>query len=190
MLRKKRIRTFREKNRVMLLLLKCIVVCYVAVFGVSYITSDTSAYYSKQTKVSQKITAGTWEEADESLLKFIDKGNQNIKACPAKMKVTLKNTGKGPMLQTSVYEIYYVENGNPKKHGQKVLLNKGEDVVKVLDKGEKVELTYQTDKPGRYIFKAYQAGDHDEKKAVWSKEIKVTCKKETDKKSRRKRKGC
>lgn len=144
-------------------------------------SSDTSAYLSSQSKVSGEITAGEWEVEDESELAFLDKGNQNIKSCPANMKVKLKNTGKGPMLEKSTYEIYYVANGNPKKHGTKVQLDQGEGVVKTLEKGETVILSHETDRPGRYIFKAYQAGDHEEKTAVWSKEIKVDCKKKADK---------
>ncbi|MDY0404815.1 amyloid fiber anchoring/assembly protein TapA [Virgibacillus sp. 179-BFC.A HS] len=169
------------KKRGLFLILKIMIVCYLIVFGISFMTSDTSAYLSSQSKVSGEITAGEWEVADESKLAFLDKGNQNLKACPANMKVTLKNIGKGPMLQTSTYEIYYVVNGNPKKHGTKVRLNQGEGTVKILEKGETVTLSYQTDKPGRYIFKVYQSGVHDEKTAVWSKEIKVNCKKETEK---------
>ena len=39
-------------------------ICYLAIFGVSYMTSGTSAYFSNQSEVPQMITAGTWEDSD------------------------------------------------------------------------------------------------------------------------------
>lgn len=56
----KRIRSFRKKNHSLLLVSKIALICYVTIFGISYMSSDTSAFLSSQSGVSQTITAGTW----------------------------------------------------------------------------------------------------------------------------------
>src|SRR5699024_6032316 len=104
------------------------------------------------------------------------KGNQNIKKCePVNIDVEIKNAGKSDMKQDSSYEVYYIENGNPKKHGEIVKLAEDEGVIPVLKQGETTKLTYQASKEGRYIFLANQS-DSQHKESIWRKEIKGHCK--------------
>jgi YqxM protein len=66
-LRKNRRRRYKKMEKHGLFLsIKMALICYLAIFGISYMTSDTSAFYSDQSKVSQVITAGIWEDPEEA----------------------------------------------------------------------------------------------------------------------------
>ncbi|MBO0588885.1 SipW-dependent-type signal peptide-containing protein [Sporosarcina sp. E16_8] len=56
-MKSKRRRKPRKKNYGLLLPLKLALVCYLAIFGVGYLTSNTSAYLTSQAEISQTITA-------------------------------------------------------------------------------------------------------------------------------------
>lgn len=62
----KRRRRYKKKKYDLFLISKIALICYLAIFGVGYITSDTSAYYSSQSEISQIITAGIWEVTDNA----------------------------------------------------------------------------------------------------------------------------
>jgi YqxM protein len=62
--RRRRYKT-REKHG-LFIAIKMALICYLAIFGISYMTSDTSAFYSDQSKVSQVITTGIWEDPEEA----------------------------------------------------------------------------------------------------------------------------
>lgn len=55
-------RRYKKKKYDLFLVFKIALICYLAIFGVGYMSSDTSAYFSNQSEVSQTITAGTWED--------------------------------------------------------------------------------------------------------------------------------
>lgn len=174
-LRSKRVRKFRTKNRPLEIMIKLTIICYIVIFSVSYLTTGTSAYFSDIEEINPVIIAGEWEQWDESSLGFTTKGNQNIKQCPAEIEVKLKNVGDGDMQDDSTYDIYYVTNGNPEKHGEKIELDEKEGIIKPLKKGEETTLTYETNKSGVYVFLAYQHEKHPEEEEAWSKWIKVDC---------------
>ena len=50
-----------KKSKGLFIVFKMALICYLVIFGISYITSDTSANFSNQSEVSQTITAGVWE---------------------------------------------------------------------------------------------------------------------------------
>ena len=60
-MKSKRRRRYKKKKYDLFLSLKIALICYLAIFGISYMSSDTSAYFSSQSEVSQTITAGIWE---------------------------------------------------------------------------------------------------------------------------------
>jgi YqxM protein len=66
-LRRERRRRYKKmEKRGLFLSIKMALICYLAIFGISYMTSDTSAFYSDQSNVSQVITAGIWEDPEEA----------------------------------------------------------------------------------------------------------------------------
>lgn len=178
-MRSKRVKKFRSRNRPLEIVIKVALICYVVIFSVSYLTSGTSAYFSSHQQVNPVITAGDWEteqpedsdeEWDESSLVFTTKGNQNIKQCPAEIEIKLKNAGQGDMQDDSTYEIYYVQNGNPEQHGEKIELEENEEerIIEPLKSGEKTKLTYETNVSGVYVFVAYQHEKHPDEERTWS----------------------
>lgn len=60
-MKSKRRRRYKKKKYDLFLISKIALICYLAIFGVGYMTSDTSAYFSSQSEISQTITAGFWE---------------------------------------------------------------------------------------------------------------------------------
>ncbi|MBM7600519.1 TasA anchoring/assembly protein [Virgibacillus halotolerans] len=167
---------FKLKNKGLIILLKVVLVWYVVLFSTSYLTSTTAANFTTTNQTENVIRIGDWEEPDGSLLKFVKKGNQNIKACDqsVEMKVTLKNTGTD-MKSDSTYEVYHVENGNPEKQGTKVKLDEDKGNIQAVQSGNTIELVYKTDKPGTYVFLANQSNDDLKEQKTWSEWIKVHC---------------
>src|SRR5690606_789456 len=50
-----------KNHQGLFLSLKITCICYLAIFGTSYMTSGTSAFFSNQSTVGSSITAGIWE---------------------------------------------------------------------------------------------------------------------------------
>lgn len=61
-MRKKRRRRYQQKQHNLFLITKIALIFYLTIFGIGYMSSETSAYLSSQSGVSQMITAGVWEE--------------------------------------------------------------------------------------------------------------------------------
>ncbi|MEO4054507.1 hypothetical protein [Solibacillus sp. CAU 1738] len=53
-------RRYKKKKHDLILYLKIALICYLTIFGVGYMSSDTSAYLSSQVEFSETITAGEW----------------------------------------------------------------------------------------------------------------------------------
>lgn len=51
---------YKKKKHDLILYLKIALICYLTIFGVGYMSSDTSAYLSSQVEFSETITAGEW----------------------------------------------------------------------------------------------------------------------------------
>ncbi|RFB10575.1 amyloid fiber anchoring/assembly protein TapA [Bacillus sp. HNG] len=172
----------QRKNR-FFAVLKIALVFYLMIFSIKYVTSSTAAHFTSSKKANVTLTAGTW--ADNSKLAFIDKGNINLKACPAKMEVTIKNISDSDMKTPSKFEIYYIDKdenggkdkgGNPKIQGTKIDIPEGQDVIPPLASGEQTLLSFVTNQDseeGFYTFYAYQTNKSVED--VWSVKVKVKC---------------
>ncbi|MEH7238463.1 amyloid fiber anchoring/assembly protein TapA [Bacillus sp. JJ1562] len=165
-------------------ILKIVLVFYLMIFSIKYVTSTTSAYFYSKGEATVSLTAGTW--ADNSRLEFTDRGNLNIQGCPATMVVNIKNMSNSDMNSPSKFEIYYVDKdkdggkdkgGNPKIHGTKTDIPEGQNVIPALKSGEQTKLSFETNQDtgeGFYNFYAYQTNksiDND-----WSVKVKVKCK--------------
>lgn len=173
--RRTRLRKHKSNFQLFLLVGKVIMIWYLIVFSTTYLTANTSAYFTTANGANGMISVGAWEVVDESSLAFIQNGNENIKSCePITLKTEIKNTGDGNMQSGSSYDVYYIENGNPQKHGDKLDLGEGEGTIKALKSGETTELTFKASEPGRYAFVAYQHDEHP-KEETWSKSIKINC---------------
>lgn len=193
-LRYSRLKKFKTKNKTFLLTVKIALAWYLILLSASYLTGGTSAHFTDTINAKKTLSIGSWEMEnpdvpeeviDMSKLKFPHKKTQRIEACGDKLlKVNLKNSGKSDMGHDSRYEIYYGEKGNPKNQGKKLKLAENEGKIKALKKGESIQLTYKTDKPGVYVFVVYQTNEHLKKDTVESGKIIVTCETEEDKKTK------
>ncbi|QQZ10951.1 amyloid fiber anchoring/assembly protein TapA [Heyndrickxia vini] len=175
-IRNSRLRKFKGKNRKITNIVKIVAIWYIAIFTCSYLTSNTGAYFNDEDHVNGTITAGTWEveepddgKWDKSSLKFTN-NDQKIASCvKTTITTTIKNTGK-EMKGTSTFEVYYAENGNPKK-GSKI----GEGSIGKMASEESSDLSFDVSKPGNYKFKALQRTGHPGKGELWSETITITC---------------
>ncbi|WP_261133645.1 amyloid fiber anchoring/assembly protein TapA [Bacillus sp. Marseille-Q3570] len=100
----------------------------------------------------------------KSSLKFIDAGGD----CEQIYAVVKNGNDSGKMSGTVAYELYYIENGNP-KNGTVVATG----TIGPLDTGEPQTITFNPENPGNYMFKAYQEDGHPGTGVLWSEEIKV-----------------
>jgi len=75
------------------------------------------------------------------------------------------------MAGTTVYQVYYIEKGNP-KNGSVV----SSDVIPALAAGECTTLTYTTPGgSGNYMFRAQQRPGHPGTGELWSEACSVVC---------------
>lgn len=177
-------RSYRKKYGPLLIGIKTMVICYLVLFSVSYLTSDTVAYFNDPKQVSNiLITAGVWEDEDEeasieeekeSSLAFTEQDELLFTTCPAEIEVEIENNGAASMQAEGTYEVYFSESGNPEEDGEKIELNEDEGIIAVLASGETGTLTYETEVAGVYQFVMY---DHDtaEEDGIWSEPIYVDC---------------
>ncbi|MUV38594.1 Protein ORF73 [Lentibacillus sp. JNUCC-1] len=179
-MRSKRVIKFGKKNRLLIILMKTSFIFYLVLFTAGYMISSTTAHFSSTTQISQQVATGTWSIWDGSDLAFTEVIDQAEVSCPAEITTVISNKGEGAMEDTSLYEVYYSETGNPQEDGAAVALNAGEGIIDVLEAGEMAELTYETDQPGFYQFVIHQREDHPRDAQVWSEKIEVICETEPE----------
>ncbi|PLR99284.1 amyloid fiber anchoring/assembly protein TapA [Bacillus sp. T33-2] len=177
-----RIRKFRNKNWSFFILVQITTIFYIFAFTLIYMLGSTNAYFNDRVGAIGAITAGTWETSppeevwDKSSLAFtgaVSNQDKNISAA-------IKNNGND-MAGSVPYEIWWAEKGNPKE-GTKI----GDGTVPALKSGEVFNLKFTTQKPGNYMFKAYQRPNHGDSNnnkdnknngnvegALWSTQITV-----------------
>ncbi|WP_176330278.1 amyloid fiber anchoring/assembly protein TapA [Oceanobacillus rekensis] len=181
-MRKSHLKRFKSKDGIFLIVFKVTLIWYLLIFAAGYLTSDTAAHFNDYKETSSSITVGIWEEelddrdeTDKSSLSFITKGNQNIKACqPTIITTELKNKGPEDMKKESSFDVYYISNGNPEKHGEKLQLSENEGKIDPLKNGGSTTLSFNADKAGVYVFKAKEQAVEDSK-LIWSKWIDINC---------------
>jgi TasA anchoring/assembly protein len=176
-MRSKRLRKFRRQFPAAFFMVKLLLIWYLVIFSVSYLTSGTAAHFYDTEDPVSKIDAGFWADGwDGSSLAFIEKGNTNIKACdPVEITAQVQNMGDGDMDEGSTYDVYYIENGNPEKHGEKLSLPEGEGDLAALKSGESTKLKLLAQEPGIYAFLLHQPEGYPGEETVWSKWVNVNC---------------
>ena len=55
---------YKKRKHDLILYLKIALIFYLTIFGVGYMSSDTSAYLSSQSEFSETVTAGIWEDPE------------------------------------------------------------------------------------------------------------------------------
>ncbi|WP_100010392.1 amyloid fiber anchoring/assembly protein TapA [Lentibacillus sediminis] len=176
-MRQSRLRKYKSRFQWFLLIGKVVMIWYLIIFSTTYLVNHTSAQFTDARQANGLLEVGHWEEEGDprGILIFTGKGNQNIDSCkPITIKAGIKNIVERDMTEDSTYEVFYAENGNPEK-GEKQKLGEGEGTIKALASGEITELTFYAEKPGRYVFLAYQHEDHKGDKKIWSEKIRVDC---------------
>lgn len=181
-LRMSRLRRFKTRKK-LILASKIIAVFYLLAFSMSYIVSGTGAYFTNENKEKQEIQAGTWW--DQSNLVFTRKSTQKVKTCsPTEISVQIKNKGFS-MIDSTKYEIYYSENGNPKDKGKKI--DDSDGTIQPIKKDGTKTITFNADKNGSYRFKVFQRpgydNDYDSTHKIWSETITVACIEEDEQKA-------
>ena len=173
------------ENKRFIFVLKLALIWYLCIFSAGYLTSQTATVFTDKKQLNGVIATGTWggsesedtedqEKQDNSKLAFLSKGNPKINFCETdNIDVKIKNVGNGDMKREGSYEVFYIENGNP-KNGEKIKLAEDEGVIPVLKQGETTKLTYQASQEGMYMFLAKQSGEQH-KESIWSKKIIVHC---------------
>ena len=126
---------------------------YVLMFStVNLIPSGTNALFISHATNSSTIKAGKW--TDHSLLTFTNDygGDSN------EIIAYIKNTGSENMARASQFNVYYSETGNPvDPHGNTAELVYSQGVVPIMTaNGESIKLSFKPQKPGFYMFVAFQ----------------------------------
>ncbi|KAA0548336.1 amyloid fiber anchoring/assembly protein TapA [Bacillus sp. BGMRC 2118] len=165
-------------------LIKIITICYVVTVTASFLNSNTGAYFNDHSKVTGILSAGEWlEEWDKSSLKFTSQSVEvpaSSNSClPAVITATIQNGGSS-MTGNTEYEVYYAEKGNP-KNGAKIHTA----TIEPITEKQSAKLSFTVDKPGNYMFHAFQRPGHgnkyDTRDDLWTNEINVVCKVEEEK---------
>lgn len=168
-----RSRKFRKKHRGLMIVIQLAAIWYVAILSLSYLTSQTGAYFNDRHTITGVIQAGIWEETggewDKSSIEFFKKSPAGV--CGSPLIAAIRNHSNNDMAGTTQYEVYHAAAGNPKK-GEKV----GEGEVPVIKSNETFNLSYEASKSGNYMFKVYQRPGHPGNGELWSEEIKLVCK--------------
>jgi len=169
-----RSKKFGKKYKKLLILTQILTIWYATLIIVGTLTSNTFAYLSDSDSTNISISSGSWWDGSD--LAFMGKKEtENIKKCdPIEIRIDLENKGSS-MIGTTEYEVYFVDNGNPKENGSRV----AEGVIQPIESGKTVTLTYLTEENGSYIFKVFQRpgynDNYEERKELWSKKFMINC---------------
>lgn len=176
-IRNPRMKRFRKKRWVLETTIKLIGVWYICVFIVSFLTSNTSAFFNDSEEVTGIIQAGIWETQtdgwDKSSLSF-NGSDQVIESCdPSNISVDITNKGED-MQSPSNYNVYYIAQGNPKNG---LLVGAGE--INPIQSNGSISLIFHAEQSGNYKFQAFQQLGHgnntDERQDLWSETITISC---------------
>jgi YqxM protein len=176
-IRNLRMKKFGKKNWGLLTTIKLIGIWYICVFIVSFLTSNTTAFFNDSEEVTGIIQAGIWESPtdgwDNSSLSF-NGSNQLIESCgPSDISVDITNNGED-MQSPSNYNVYYIDKGNPKNG---IMVGAGE--INPLQSNGSVSVNFHAEQTGNYKFQAFQqlgnGNETDERQDLWSETITISC---------------
>lgn len=156
-----RFRKLKSKNQGFWFIAKIALIWYLFLFSTTYFTSTTSAVFSSKVEPKGSIEAADWLRGQYEL-EFERSGNPH-RSCM--IDTVVRNIGPGDMTEDVIYDVFYVENGNPVK-GEKV----GEGRINALKNSESEKVSYEANKTGRYVFIV-----NEKDKKVESKKFIVEC---------------
>lgn len=174
-----------SKNKKLVKLLKIGMAFYLLTFLFSYLTTDTSAYFTSSTQTSGTIQVGTWEtepENAETSIVFDDIKEKTAASCPVAIETFVTNKSEIKMADSKRYIVYFSGNDVSEEQMEEISLPEGEGSFGPLDAGETKTVTIKVNEPGFY--KIAILSESNQKIAV-SKSIKVKCGK-TEEKSKEK----
>ncbi|MFD2922519.1 amyloid fiber anchoring/assembly protein TapA [Halobacillus naozhouensis] len=178
-MRKRRSRDhFQPFKRKCSLLLVTVTIISAPLSGQSLLSVPTNAAFNDIESVNFSIQADVEQDQDwdKSSLEFKDQGSEKNLL----FAIVKNGDGSEVMQRTTTYEVYFAEQGNPKK-GEKV----AEGVIPMLDPGETFRMILEADTPGKYMFKAYHSKGHPGKGELWSEEIEYSLPKSKEKEARK-----
>lgn len=179
-LRHSRLRRFGKRGRKLALLAQVAAIWYLSFAMVSYLTTDTGAYFN-DVEVIENFLHVNWEEKEpeyppddgiweKSSLQEVSQGG----SCAKGIWGSFTNTGSDVNHELTKYEVYWSETDGNVKNGEVVKSG----VFPIPDNGEEYTIQYQPQKNGYYKFKAYHETGHangnGNGKGPWSGTIHVT----------------
>lgn len=160
-MKSKRRRRYKKKKYDLFLISKIALICYLAIFGVGYMSSNTTAYYSSQSEVSQIITAGTWEVPE----------------------VLINGCGEEDTIDEVSNEAINVlpedKEGNPIEESEKDVISSSENKIDCGDKEDASSETGEKDAAEELVCEGKDEIPVEEKEsdAASSEEVKADCEK-------------
>jgi len=169
-----RLKKFKKQGKKLAIASQIVAIWYLSVLSISYLTSDTGAYFNDIEIIENSLHAN-WDNPDDgswgkSSLKEAGQGG----SCEG-IYAIFTNTGESVDHELTKYEIYYSETDGNIKDGEVVK----EGTFPIPDKGETYKIEYQQTQNGYYRFKAYHETGHGNKegssdKGPWSEKIHIT----------------
>lgn len=159
-MKNKRRRRYKKKKYDFFLISKIALIGYLAIFGVGYMSSDTSAYLSSQSEISQTITAGFWENP------------KVLNGCGEEYTID-EVTGEKIIVDSKG------KDGNPIEESEEVVLSSSENGADCEDKEADSK---ETDATEELVCKGKDeilVGEN-EMDAALGKEVKADCKDKDD----------
>ena len=190
----KQMRTFKDKRHRFSLTLKIALICFVTMFGINYMSSDTSAYLSSQSEVTQIITAGIWEIP-------VDPAPDVLGQCDEESKVEPEDKDQKSNLENDKEAVASEEiqvdcddiDGEPKVEDEKATDQENEEKKELENVEDKTDLDVDTEKEQGTSVDVVETKPNapdegnksneqksDEKKSVESKAPEVSSEKKID----------
>ncbi len=167
-IRYSRVKKFGRKNKSRTVFFKNLFVCYLLLLIAAFSCSGTNALFTDTVSSGAEFSA-QWSSQDKPW----DKSSITVTGEGGNCKeiyVIVENHSKSDMQEPLRYEIYYHQQGDPKKG---TMMFSGS--VSSIKSGEKVKITF--DKligSGSYMFKVYQSTNHPGQGEAWSGEVNVS----------------
>ncbi|MFD1781324.1 amyloid fiber anchoring/assembly protein TapA [Fredinandcohnia salidurans] len=180
-MRRTRLRKFGKRGRKLALLAQIAAIWYLSFAMVSYLTTDTGAYFNDVEVIKGSLHVN-WEIEDEPEYPPDDEnwGNSSLKevsqggSCAQGIWGSFTNTGSDVNHELTKYEVYWSEADGNVKNGKVV----ESGVFPIPDNGEEYTIQYQPKNNGYYKFKAYHETGHANGNGngtgPWSGTIQVT----------------
>ncbi|MER2071628.1 MAG: SipW-dependent-type signal peptide-containing protein [Psychrobacillus sp.] len=182
-MRSKRRRRYKKKKYDLFLISKIALICYLAIFGIGYMSSDTSAYFSSQSEISQTITAGIWEVPKEIVNgcgkedTIDDVSNEETEVNLEDKGETSEETGIDPLPGEDINVEHEGKDGNPIEETEKDVLSNSENDIDCEDIEDASNETDETDATEELVCEGKDENlvEENEEDAATNEEVKTDC---------------